>query len=142
MSNDKDLFLRGFSREMLRAAFQSLFWSVIVHRRKREKLTQQQIADKLGTNKSVVSRDLNAPPNWTIDKISDMAEALDLDIEVIARDRHTGSIFTARGQVGPTMTQSSTIMRSNIAGAITAGNGTPLIIGSNAKELITMDIKS
>lgn len=92
-------FLREFSQQMLRSMVQSVFVSVFNGRRKKNKLTQSELAKKMGVNRSIISRDLAVPPNWTVDKISDMAEALNVDIEIIARDRETGECHTARGVI-------------------------------------------
>lgn len=86
-----------FRRGVLRSAFHSLFWGVIVDRKRSEKLKLKDIADTLGVHKSFVSRSFSSPPNWRIDTIADFSEALDLDLIVEARDRKTGRIFTPSG---------------------------------------------
>src|SRR5690348_12711470 len=87
-----------FARQMNRAAFASLLWSVISFRRKSGPLTIQAIADGLGTHKSVVSRWFsNDLPNWELDTVSDLAEFLNVEIDVIARDRASDVIFTSAG---------------------------------------------
>lgn len=91
-------FERAFSRGMLRSMFQSLFWAVIQFKKSKGKFTQQQIADALGIDKSGVSRSLAYPSNWTIDKMSDISEALGVDIVVEARDRATGAVITTIGE--------------------------------------------
>lgn len=84
-------------RNMLRASFHSLFWSVILHRKKHFGLKMQDIATKLGVNKSFVSRSFSSPANFRSDTLSDFADALDLDLIIEARDRTTGRIFTPYG---------------------------------------------
>jgi hypothetical protein len=88
---------REYDRTMLRSAFQSLFWSVLLARKRQSNLTLKGLADKLGINKSYVSRSFSSPPNWQIDRVSDMSEALDVDLIVAARDRKTGLIFMPSG---------------------------------------------
>ena len=36
-------------------------------------------------------------PNWTLNSVSDLANALDLDIRIEATDRKTGTVFTPAG---------------------------------------------
>lgn len=99
-------FLRAFDRQMLRAKFQSLFWNVISARKKKGKYTLQQLADTLGVNKSAVSRGFSEPQNWTIDKLSDMADALGVELVIEARDKAGDVIYTPMGVVGPVVTTS------------------------------------
>jgi transcriptional regulator with XRE-family HTH domain len=111
MSTKTDpVFLRSFDRQMLRSAFQSLFWSVFSDRKRNGKMTQQQFADALGVDKSAVSRSFSIPQNWTIDKLADMAGVLGVELVVEARDT-AGSrvVFTAGGarEVVRTTTSSS-----------------------------------
>lgn len=83
-----------YDRGMLRSAFVSLFWAVI----KARSLTLQWVAEKLGIDKSAVSRWFSGQhPNWTSDTIADLAHALDLEIEITARDRTTGIIYAPHG---------------------------------------------
>lgn len=90
--------LREFDSLMLRSQFVSAFWSVIKERRKTQKLTLQQIAGQLGTNKSAVSRWFgDEPPNWRVSTISEMAHVLDVDIRIEIHDRKTGVVHTASG---------------------------------------------
>lgn len=92
--------MREFDNLMLRSAFVSLFWGVIKHRRKMRKLTLQEIAARMGTNKSAVSRWFSdQPPNWRLSTISEMAHTLDVDIRIEARDRATGMVFTPGGSM-------------------------------------------
>lgn len=105
-------FLRSFDRQMLRSAFQSLFWSVFSDRKRKGKMTQQQFADALGVDKSAVSRSFSIPQNWTIDKLADMAGVLGVELVVEARDAAaSGVVFTASGvrEVVRTGTQDASI---------------------------------
>jgi hypothetical protein len=98
----KEQRLLEYDRAMLRSAFVSLFWAAISDRKRRGKYTLQMLADKLGTNKSSVSRWFSKdPPNWGIDTISDVASALQLDMEIRATDRITGAVFTSSGIATP-----------------------------------------
>jgi hypothetical protein len=90
---------RIFERLSLRSEFQSLFWNVLLMRKQQEKFTFKALADALGNNKSYVSRSFSRPPNWQIDKISDMSDALGVDLIVEARDRKTGVIYSANGTI-------------------------------------------
>lgn len=88
---------REYDRLLLRSAFQSLFWSVLLSRKRAEGLTRKGLADRLGVHKSFVTRSFSTPPNWQIDRVSDMAEALGVDVILEARDRVTGVIYTPSG---------------------------------------------
>jgi transcriptional regulator with XRE-family HTH domain len=90
-------FTRAYERGLLRAAFVSLFWAVIMERKKRENFTFQSLAKMLGTNKGEVSRWFSGSPNWTINTIAAIAHALGLDLQITARERATGAIFTPAG---------------------------------------------
>jgi transcriptional regulator with XRE-family HTH domain len=97
--------LREYDRELLRSTFVSLFWGVISERRRRTKFTLQSLADKLGTDKSAVSRWFSGNlPNWTVDKIADIAGVLDLELKIEAADRTTGVMFTPAGPFPQTVT--------------------------------------
>jgi hypothetical protein len=111
--------LLEYDRAMLRAAFVSLFWGAITEHKRRGKYTLQMLADKLGRNKSGVSRWFSRnPPNWGVDTISDMANALDLEIEIRATDRITGRVFTSSGILAAAQT-------SSISQPIRVGAGVP-----------------
>lgn len=89
--------MRAYDSGMLRAAFVSLFWACITDQRKRGPFTFQQLAKDLNVNKGEVSRWFNGEPNWRLSTIASIADALDLDIQVIARERSTGKVFTSSG---------------------------------------------
>jgi transcriptional regulator with XRE-family HTH domain len=89
--------MRAYDSGMLRAAFVSLFWACITDQRKRGPFTFQQLAKNLNVDKGEVSRWFNGEPNWRLSTIASIADALDLDIQVIARERSTGKIFTPSG---------------------------------------------
>jgi DNA-binding phage protein len=98
---------REYNRQMLRTAFQSLFWMVLLARKKEHKFTLTALASKLGIHKSYVSRSFSNPPNWQIDKISDMADAMGVELEVRARDPVTGVIYAPSGILRPSQTGSA-----------------------------------
>jgi hypothetical protein len=93
--------LWAFDRGMLRGAFASLFWGVVSERRKKGILTMQGLAEALCLDKSAVSRWFGDPPNWTLNTIADIAHALDLELEITARDRKTGIVYTPHGREDP-----------------------------------------
>ena len=98
--------VRLYDRLMLRAAFSSLFWSVISDRRQEGEFTLKSLADKLGKNKSLISRWFSKDaPNWRIDSISDIANALNIDVKITATDRETGVVYTPSGHQNPTSIQ-------------------------------------
>lgn len=88
---------RKYQRLSLRSLFSSLFWGVIMARKKREGFMLQSLADATGRNKSQVSRWFSSNPNWTLDTIADVAQALDLELLIEARERSTGMIYTPSG---------------------------------------------
>lgn len=105
----KDALLIGYDREMLRSAFVSLFWAVICYKKSHGGFALKTLADKLGINKSSPSRWFSGErPNWEVNTISDIAGALDVEIEIRARDRKTGVIFTPHGVMSPGMETKAT----------------------------------
>jgi hypothetical protein len=89
---------REFLRERLRSDFVSMFWSAIEQRKLRGEFKMQQLADALGRDKSVVSKWFsNEPSNWQLDTIADIADALDLEIAVTAKERHSHTLHTPYG---------------------------------------------
>lgn len=123
MKNDP-AFLKAFDRQMLRAKFQSLFWNVVSARKKNGKYTLQQLADTLGVNKSAVSRGFSEPQNWTIDKLSDMADALGVELVIEARDKVGDVIYTPVGVTQPVVTgsQSSAIQIPHQSNIVVTGS--------------------
>lgn len=99
MTERKEQEVRVYRRLMLRSAFQSLFWSIIVDRKRTKRLTMSSLSDQLGVNKSYISRSFSSPPNWQIDKLSDMSDALGVELEPMARDLNTGAIYTPTGKL-------------------------------------------
>jgi hypothetical protein len=103
-----------YDRDMLRSTFVSIFWAAITERRKHGKFTLQSLADILGIGKWAVSRWFSGdPPNWTIDTISDVAGALNLDLKVEAIDRATGMVIRPSGIQYPQKTKLTTPGQAN-----------------------------
>jgi transcriptional regulator with XRE-family HTH domain len=90
-------FRRAFEREVLRGAFVSLFWAIIQERKRTGAFTLKALAKSLGTNKAEVSRWFKGDPNWTVNTIAAIADALSVDIRVEAIDRTTKTVFTPAG---------------------------------------------
>ncbi|MAW80111.1 MAG: hypothetical protein CMI63_07715 [Parvularcula sp.] len=97
MQMDENKRLRNYDRGMLRSMFVSLFASIVQNRKKSEGLTFSKLADALEINKSAVSRWFSKAPNWRLNTISDLANVLDVEITIEARDRKTGVIYTPYG---------------------------------------------
>ena len=105
IQKSRDKLLIAYDREMLRSAFVSLFWSIINRKKHHGGFPLKTLADKIGVHKSAPSRWFSGGhPNWTVNTISDIANALDLDLEIRARDRKTGEIYTHYGLIEPTRT--------------------------------------
>lgn len=136
-------YVRAYDRGMLRSAFLSLFWGVIMERKKRGGFTLQALAIILGTNKGEVSRWFNGDPNWTINTIANLANALDVDIQVQAIDRKTSEVFTPAGLVQTSVaSQASTIttpvVRTNAADDVIA----PLRFTHTPRKTISTAVRS
>lgn len=80
-------FEMAYDRAMLRSAFVSLFWGVISERKKEGGFTFQAFAKKIGSTKHEVSRWFNGDPNWTLNTVASIANALDLELNIEAVDR-------------------------------------------------------
>jgi ribosome-binding protein aMBF1 (putative translation factor) len=100
---------RAFDRLSLRSEFQSLFWNVLLTRKRETGFTFKTLADKLRINKSYISRSFSSPPNWQIDKLADMADALGVHLVVEARDREDPRVvYTASGTRRPDPVKTAT----------------------------------
>jgi hypothetical protein len=92
--------LGEYDRGMLRSAFVSLFWNVIAYKKARGRYPLKRFSDEIGVNKSTPSRWFSGDrPNWQVNTIADIARALDVEIEIRAKDRQTGVIFAPHGIV-------------------------------------------
>lgn len=104
---DDEIDAREYERGMFRSGLVSLFWAVISERKKGPSgFTLQSLADKLGVNKGQVSRWFNGLPNWEANTVADISDALEVDLQFIARDRRDGRIYSASGVHAPTSTAS------------------------------------
>ena len=99
MPDETTEFMRDYDRLRLRKGLVSLFWAVISDRRKRGRYTLKTVADALGKDKSAISRWFGLAPNWRLDTVADIASALDLDLEIQARDRVTGWCYESAGVI-------------------------------------------
>jgi transcriptional regulator with XRE-family HTH domain len=96
---------------MLRSAFVSLFWAVFSYRKKKDGLTLQALAKAIPANKAEVSRWFKGDPNWTVNTIASVANALNVDLEMRAVDRTSGAVFTAAGVQTPAQNLTPTVAR-------------------------------
>jgi len=113
--------LRVYDRHMFRSTLVSLFWNVIIERKKRSGgFKLQNLADALGISKSTVSRWFSSSlPNWEADTVSDIACALNLDLRIMAIDRADGTVYHA-----PYRSEKAVIMWGN-APPVTSSSGSP-----------------
>jgi hypothetical protein len=94
--------LKAYDRVLFAGSVVSLFWTAIKERRKHGKFPLKALADATGIDPAKISRDFSGEPNWRLHTAVDIASALDLDLELRARDRKTGMVFTASGPIaGP-----------------------------------------
>ena len=82
---------REYDREIFKSSVVSLFWNLIAFRKKEAGVTFSALAEKLGINKSAPSRWFSGDkPNWEANTMSDIANALGVELEIYARDVKTG----------------------------------------------------
>lgn len=89
--------LRDYDRAVLKSGVSSLFWAVLRDRKKNRGFTLADLARATARDKAAVSRWFATPQNWRLDTVADIADALDVDVEVRAVERGTGRVFTASG---------------------------------------------
>ncbi|WP_295491463.1 helix-turn-helix transcriptional regulator [Sphingorhabdus sp. EL138] len=108
MTENKDTeMLAEYDRFFYRSSLVSMFWAVIQARKKRKSaFKMKQLSDALKVDKSVVSRWFANSPNWTANTVSDIANALDLEIRVSVYDRTDGKIYTPSGEQTQALTTS------------------------------------
>jgi hypothetical protein len=92
---DDPKFEKAYYRAMVRSAFLSMFWAVILDRKK-SGLTLISLAKAIGSSKHEVSRWFKGDPNWTVNTIANIAHALKLKLQVTAIDEH-GNVYGASG---------------------------------------------
>jgi len=91
---------------MFRSALVSLFWNVIAYQKAQRGFSFKKFAEQLGVDKSAPSRWFSDDrPNWTANTIADIAGALDVEIEITARDRRDGVTFAPSGLIAPVTTE-------------------------------------
>jgi hypothetical protein len=91
-------FVLAYDRGMYRSSLVSLFWAIISDRKKRESFTLQGLAKTLGKNKGEVSRWFTrGDPNWTANTVASIANALNVDLHIVATERATGAVYTPAG---------------------------------------------
>src|SRR6266513_2980499 len=129
-------FVMAYDRSMFRSAFVSLFWAVISDRKKQGGFTLQGLAKRVGSTKHEVSRWFNGnPPNWTLNTVASIANALDVDIKIEVIERASGRVFTPAGA------QSEPYRRptiSNSEGAVQPVTLTRTLVGSEVRSPTTM----
>lgn len=102
-------FERELNRAAVRSAVASVFAAVITERKRAGGFTFVQLANRLGVGKAVVSRWFSRDTNWEINTIADIADALDIDLNITATDRNNGTTFAPSGKVLATRTFSGTL---------------------------------
>lgn len=88
---------RDYDRHMFRSTLVTLCWNVITEKKRAPGgFKLQTLANALGVHKSTVSRWFSSSlPNWEADTLADIANALNVDIEVNAIDRASGRRFSS-----------------------------------------------
>jgi transcriptional regulator with XRE-family HTH domain len=87
-----------FSSHVMEREVFGAFMLAFDARRSESGMTQSQLAERLGKDKTGTSRLLSAPRNWTIRTISDLSMALNVVVEISLRDRvEPARVFTAAG---------------------------------------------
>jgi hypothetical protein len=105
---------REYDRGLLRSKLVSLFWAVITERKKEPGgFPLQRLADNLPADKAQVSRWFNGLPNWETDTIADIGSVLGVDIQITARDRRNGRIYSASGVLSGVSTATTPLPGSN-----------------------------
>jgi hypothetical protein len=114
-SNTKEALLAEYNRGMLRSAFVSLFWSIIAYRKAHGRFALKMLADRIGVHKSSATRWFSDErPNWTVNTIADIANALDVELEITAVDRKTGVRFATHGMIEGTRTSDMSTVDQSI----------------------------
>lgn len=103
-------FDRDYARAMLRSEFVSMFVSALKFRKQRQpEFGVVALAKTIGKDKATLSRDLGGSPNWGLDTVSDLANALQCDLLVELVDRETGARIRATGPV-PAVTRTEDVL--------------------------------
>lgn len=95
-----DIERRDYQRETFRASVISLFANVFAYRKKHSGFTLTALAEKVGIHKSAPSRWFSGEhPNLEENTMADIADGMDVELEIYARDRKTGMRFAPYGPV-------------------------------------------
>jgi hypothetical protein len=78
---------RKYAADMLTHAVFGAFYTAIALRKQEHALTRAQLGSRMGREKTGISKLLAAPRNWQLSTISDLAEALDLRVQITLFDR-------------------------------------------------------
>jgi transcriptional regulator with XRE-family HTH domain len=90
---------------LARQIFGALY-SAVQYRMESNGMTRADFGERTGRDKTGVSKLLRGPGNWTIQTISDVANALEVDVEFAFFDqRDQTRLFTATGMHHPSLVQ-------------------------------------
>ncbi|MEO1169677.1 MAG: helix-turn-helix transcriptional regulator [Pseudomonadota bacterium] len=104
---------REIHRGVVRSMFLSLFGVIAQHQKKRDRLNQQEIADRMHVDKSQISRWFRDPPNWQLNTIADLETALKVRLEISAVDMIDGTVYKPSGVEPRPAVTTSKIDRTN-----------------------------
>jgi len=134
---------RIFAAQVLEASFFGAFITAIDARKNETKLTQAELAERTGREKTGMSKLLAGPRNWKISTMSDLAVALDLTLEFALRDRlNPMRKFTATGIEYDAPVSQSLVWDTGVitAGTVdTSGSNLGLLINANAGANTTVN---
>lgn len=110
-----------FASEVLEAQIFGAFWLAIEARRKEDGLTQNELSERTGRDKTNISKLLDGPRNWTLKTISDLAEALNLQVEFSLKDKKKPErVFTPTGVTWESVTEIPAVTTQAVTAANTA----------------------
>ena len=117
---------------LARQIFGALY-SAVEDRHTNHGLTRGELAERTGRDKTGVSKLLRGPSNWTIRTISDVANGLELDVEITFVDRYDRlRAFTPTGlAVFPEQPENYYVSRVDdpLLGTLTAALNMPTLAG-------------
>jgi hypothetical protein len=71
-----------YHRQRLRNRIYECVYKAVLRRHERDGITRTDLAARLGKDRAQISRWLSGPSNWTIDTVSDLLLALDVELEL------------------------------------------------------------
>lgn len=71
-----------YHRERLRNRIHECVYRALLVRHEQDGVTRADLAARLGKDKAQISRWLSGPSNWTLDTVSDLLLALNVDLEL------------------------------------------------------------